>query len=142
MPQLIDGKGKFQIQIKGTNDAANGLKAAVKCQAKDVYDLATGLVKQNTDQNTDASHNALGTCQGGPNDGNACKKASDCKDSSNPKAVYFCTDGDEYNCTIDGLIQSNSDDCPACGGALPVVGAGGIPLRHSRRGRLRRGALH
>ena len=31
-----------------------------------------------------------------------------------PKGLYFCTSGDEYNCTIDGIVGSNPDNLPAC----------------------------
>ena len=133
---LANGKSKFKIQVKGSKNAANELKVQVQCLAKDVYD-GDDTDKNNrvsTDQNIDNNGDPIGTCQGGPNDGATCKKNHDCKDSANPKAIYFCTDGDEYNCTIDGLLESNSDDCPACGGGPAKLSGCWLarpPLRHS-----------
>ena len=42
------------------------------------------------------------------------------RDPAVPTALYFCTSGDEYNCTVDGVIKSNADNA-ACGAPCLAV---------------------
>jgi hypothetical protein len=110
----LGGNGsKTQVQIIKAGNAAAGLKSKVKCQLKDVLDGSNAKV---TTVKT-------GTCAGGPQDGVACTKNSDCADGSNKN--YNCISGDEFNCQLDGLAESNSNNSPACGAPCLAALVGG-----------------
>ena len=111
---LGSGKSTLKIHVAHALDASHKLIATVQCQLKNVENSGSPV-------STDGNAGDTGTCQSGPCDGCPCTINSDCKDRADPKAVYFCTTGDEYNCTIHGIAASNADDDPPCGGPCLAV---------------------
>jgi hypothetical protein len=114
---LGSNKSKVQVQVIKAGNAATGLKAKVKCQLKDVLNGTNAKV----------TTVAAGTCAGGPNDGLACSKVTDCQNAATKSKNYACVSGDELNCQLDGLAESNTDNSPACGGPCLAALFGGPP---------------
>jgi hypothetical protein len=110
---LASNGSKTQVQLIKAGNALTGFKAKVKCQLKDVLNGTNAKVTTSTS----------GNCAGGPNDGVACTKNSDCDDP--PNKNFLCIGGDEFNCQLDGLAESNSDNSPPCGPCLTALVLGG-----------------